>query len=87
MTIFDSGSRYHWQQFVPDEPIQPGESCAPLSCPAPAHVIEPSISGLYHGKDKGHFKRQVEAFLGTKEGDSLAPQDVNATLYKWTLQG
>lgn len=42
-----------------------------------------TIIGLYHGKDKALFKRQVEAFLSTKEGDSLAPQDVNATLYKF----
>ena len=42
-----------------------------------------TIIGLYHDKDKGLFKRQVEAFLGTKEGNSLLPQDVNATLYKF----
>jgi hypothetical protein len=42
-----------------------------------------TIIRLYHGSDKKLFKKQVAQFLKTKENDSLAPQDVNATLYKF----
>lgn len=42
-----------------------------------------TIIRLYHGKDKKLFKNQVGAFLEKEEDDSLLPQDVNATLYKF----
>lgn len=42
-----------------------------------------TIIRLYNGQDKKLFKKQVGEFLTTKENDSLLPQDVNATLYKF----
>ncbi len=42
-----------------------------------------TIIQLYHGPDKKLFKDQVAQFLGTDETESLLPQDVNATLYKF----
>lgn len=42
-----------------------------------------TIIRLYHGADKKLFKDQVGEFLNTKENNSLLPQDVNATLYKF----
>lgn len=42
-----------------------------------------TIIRLYQRKDKLLFKTQVGEFLNTEENDSLLPQDVNATLYKF----
>lgn len=41
------------------------------------------IIQLYHGGDKKLFKKQVGNFLKIEENDSLLPQDVNATLYRF----
>lgn len=40
-----------------------------------------TIIGLYHGRDKKLFRDKVAQFLKTKVSESLAPEDINATLY------
>lgn len=42
-----------------------------------------TIIRLYGGKNKQLFKKRVSEFLGQDLGDSLKPQDVNATLYQF----
>lgn len=42
-----------------------------------------AIIRLYQGKNKQLFKKRVSQFLGTDQGPSLEPQDINASLYSF----
>ncbi len=41
------------------------------------------IIRLYGGKNKKLFRKRVGQFLGQEQGDSLKPQDINASLYSF----